>query len=69
MPCSWHSVEQVDLAPEGVDPGVPLLRGLLEGLMGLLVEDALQVLGACLCGKARTSSNWATVPSLCARAV
>jgi hypothetical protein len=34
------------------------------------VEEALQVLGGLLVREASTSSvNWATVPSLCARAV
>jgi hypothetical protein len=32
-------VPQLDLAPEGVDPGVPLVGDLLEGLVGLLLHD------------------------------
>ena len=50
-------------------------RGDLRQAVGRVVIDegievALQILGRLLCGKASTSSmNWATVPSLCARAV
>jgi hypothetical protein len=33
------SASSVNLPPEGVDTGVPLLRDLLEGLVGLLLHD------------------------------
>lgn len=34
-----HSGPRLDLAPEGVDAGVPSVRYLLKGLMGLLEHD------------------------------
>lgn len=33
------STPQLNLAPEGIDASVPLVRDLLEGLMGLLLHN------------------------------
>jgi hypothetical protein len=39
---SWAQMsasERLNFPPEGVDAGIPLVRDLLEGLMGLLLHD------------------------------